>query len=203
MIADAFRGHGTLRTKLNVNGKELAANLQWGNASRTFTVVAKASNPAASDEIKKDLAGGKVSELGITVLHRGITINFQTAVLRAAYLILFKCFGYEYARHEIVQVIRRRIIDLSLEHPRLSSLILEVPDFMPPHDSQHYVFPGDVDGVPFFLVIIRVRKATTSYLGAYLPAPSERCGEFFDLMEQAAKEHNGKTLTFPTETMFE
>ena len=140
-IADAFRGHGTLKAKLNINGHELAANLQWGDRRSDFRVVDKATDPAASEGSKSQFADGKVSQVDFTLYFNYITNNFQTAVLRAAYLILFKCFGYEYVQHDIVQVIRRRIADPSLGHPRLASLIFEARNLTPPYDSQHDVVP--------------------------------------------------------------
>ena len=201
-IVDAFRGHGTLRTKLNVNGHQLSANLEWGDGHKHFHVVGKATNPASSDAAEREFVSGKVFEIDLTLFFGYDKTRFQKAVLRAAYLILFKCFGYEYARHDVVQAIRRRITDPTLEHPRLASLIIEAKNFSPGNDRQHYIVPGNVNGVEFFLVIIRVRRSTTSYLGAYMPVPVARCNEFFDLMEQCAKEHNGETLTIPEGAIF-
>ena len=200
--ADALRGHGTLKAKLNVNGHELVANLEWGESFKNFHVVGKATNPAASAGSQKEFAAGKVKNVQMTLYVDCIKNKFQTAVLRAAYLVLFKCFGYQYASDDIVQSIRRRIADPSLEFPRLASLILELRNFTPPYDAQHYVVPGTVNGVQFFLVIVRVRKATTTYLGAFLPVPVERSNEFFEVMELCAKEHNGESWTFPTAGMF-
>jgi len=201
-IVDAFQGHGFLKTNLNIKDHKLVANLKWGNGYKHFRIVDKATNPAAREELQQEFADSNVSTMNCTLFFDYIKNNFQTAVLRAAYLIIFKCFGYEYACHEIVQVVRRRIANPSLEYPRLASLILEARNFNPPYDAQHYVIPGNVNGVEFFLVIIRVRRTTTTYLGAYLPVPVNRSDEFFDLMELCAKEHNGKTLTVPTTAMF-
>lgn len=201
-VKDALKGHGTLKTTLNINGHELAANLEWGSDFKNFRVVGKATNPAASKASLEEFKAGKVSEVNFTVNFDYVRNNFNTAVLRAAYLILFNYFGYKYARHDIVQIVRRRIADRSLLHPNLSSLVLEARNFRPPVDNQHFVVGGDVNGVDFFLVIIRVRRKTTTYLGAYMPVPVPRCNEFFDLMELTAREHNGGKLTIPNAAMF-
>lgn len=201
-VKEAFQGHGTLKTKLNINGHEMIANLEWGDGHKNFHIVGKATNPAASDASQDEFKAGNVQNVNFTVYFNYIKNNLNTAVLRAAYLVLFKCYGYEYARHYIVQTLRQRIANPSLDHPNLASLILEARNFTPPHDDQHYVVPGNVNGVKFFLVIIRVRRKTTTYLGAYMPVPVDRCDEFFDLMELTAKEHNGETLTIPTAAMF-
>lgn len=201
-VKDAFQGHGTLKTKMNINGHEMIANLKWGDGQKNFHVVGKATNPAASDASQEEFKAGNVENINVTLYFDYNKNNFNTAVLRAAYLILFKCYGYEYVRHDIVQTIRKRIIDRSREHPNLASLILEARNFAPPYDDQHFVVPGNVNGVEFFLAIIRVRRETTTYFAAYMPVPVDRCAEFFDLMELAAKEHNGETLTIPTAARF-
>jgi hypothetical protein len=200
--ADAFQGHGVLPTTLDVNGNRLAANLRWGEGRKDFVVVGKATSPGAWAAVQADFAAGKVSELRFTLAPRFCKHSFQTAILRAAYLVLFKCFGYEYVRHEVVQVVRRRIADPTLGHPRVASLTFEARNLSPPYDAQHYVVPGNVNGVEFFLVVLRVRRSTTRYLGAYLPVPVDRSQEFFGLMERCAKDYNGKTLTVPARAIF-
>jgi len=194
--ADAFRGRGTLKTELDIGGNRLVANLRLGQASNDFLVVGKATDPAASDRSKKEFAGGKVSEVKFKILCGYTENSFQTALLRAAYLILFMRCGYEYAKHDIVQVIRRRIIEPALDTPRLASLILDVKEFAPQKDSQHYIIRGKVSGIPLALVIIRVRRETTRYLGVYLPIPSGRSDKFFGMMEACAQAYDGKAVTF-------
>jgi hypothetical protein len=201
-VRDALQGHGMLKTKLNINGHEMVANLKWGDGHKNFHVVGKATNPSAEIETRKEFSAGNVSNANFTLYFDYKQNNFQTAVLRAAYLVLFKCFGYEYASKSVTQAIRHRIVDSSHAHPNLASLIIELRDFTPPYDAQHYVVRGNVNGVEFFLVIIRVRRVTTTYLGAYLPVPAEHCEQFFDLMEQCAKEHNGEKLTIPIAGIF-
>ncbi|QDS90258.1 hypothetical protein EC9_44650 [Rosistilla ulvae] len=202
VIADVFKGHGTLPAKISVKGKEVAANLEWGEDAKNFTVVGKASNPVSAAEIQQAFADGKVKQMNVTLPYKYSKNNFQTAVLRAAYLIVFQYFGYEWASHDVVQTIRRRIDDPSLELPRLASLVVELRNFNPPHDAQHYVVSRNVNDVKFLLAIVRVRKKTTSYLGAYLPVPLDGSERFFDLMEQAAKEHPGQSFKIPMTQIF-
>jgi hypothetical protein len=201
-VTDALQGHGTLRTRLDINGHELIANLEWGEKSKNFYVVEKATNPAACAGSRQEIVSGKVSAFNFTTFLGYSRDNFNRAVVRAAYLVLFQRFGYGYARHDTVQMIRRRIADPSLQHPQLGSLVLEARNFSAPCVSQHFFVNGNVNGVGFFLVFIRVRRKTTTYLGAYLPLPERRDGEFFDLMEQFTKANDRKTLTFPAESIF-
>jgi len=199
---DAIHGHGAIHTKMNVNGQEVVTNLKWGDGSKNFAVVGKASDPTAVTAIREEFNADKVTELKCRLSLGYAKNNFQTAVLRAAYLVLFEGLGYEYVQHEIVQVIRRRICDRLLEHPILGSLIVEIRDFKPPADRSYYLTSGDVNGVKFFLVIIRLRKATTSYVGAYLPVPADGSDEFFELMEQCKREHDGEMLKIPAKALF-
>jgi hypothetical protein len=201
-MMDAFQGHGSFRTKLNVNGHKLVANLEWLDGHKHFKVIGKATNPSEWNAAHKEFQAGNVSELKCTMYFRYSKKNFERALLRAAYLVAFKCFGYDYAMHDIAQVIRRRIVDPSLSHPRLSSMIIEADKFAPPHDLQHYIIPGNVTGVDFILVVIRVRRATTKYLAVFLPVPGDRSSEFFQLMEVSEKQNNGKTFRIPPERIY-
>lgn len=201
-VKDALRGHGRLKSKLDVNGHEMTANVEWGQGQKNFYIVDKATNPAASRGSQEQFKAGKVKKVNFTLDLGYKRNNFNTAVLRAAYLVLFKCFGYEYARHDIVQLIRRRIADLSLEHPNPASLVFEARNFAPPGELQHFVVPGNINGVEFFLVFIRLCRASRSYVGAYMPVPVARSDEFFDLMNLASEEHDGESFEIPTTAMF-
>lgn len=197
-----MRGHGTLKTELDINGHRLIANLEWGEKQKSFHVVGKATNPAACVGSRQEFAAGKVANVNFTMLLEYSRNNFNTAVLRAAYLVLFQRFGYEYARYRVVQQIRRRIADTSLEYPNLGSLVFEARDFPAPCNSQHFFVNGDVNGVRTFIVFIRVRRKTTTYLGAYLPIPDDRDNEFFDLMSRYAEEQNRRNFTIPAGAIF-
>ena len=194
-VLEAFQGHGSLPSTLIVRGTKVAANLVWNIGKKDFKIVGEASNPAAVDAIQDDFKAGLVSEVEFAIPFGYSENNFQTAVLRASYLVAFWRFGYEYAKHEIVQGVRRRICDPSLEHPRLSTLIAKLGKLAPKFDLPHFMVPGDVNGVGFLFVVIRVKKATTTYFGVHLPAPGDRCEEFFDLMEQYSREHDGATIS--------
>lgn len=200
-VHDAFRGHGHLRTKLNINGNEMVANLQWKEGQKSFHIVGKASNPIALTTSEADFHSGNVDEFTFTILYNYARNNFKTSLLRSAYLVLFKRFGYEYAKHSIANEIRKRVMDLSLEQPNIDSLIVEARGFRPPFDDQQYVIPGSINDAEFCLVILRIRRATTKYMGVYLPLPCDDCGKFFKLMNSFAKEQNGLKMSIPAEAI--
>ena len=201
-MADALKGHGSIPTVLKINGQRIVANLHLAKQRKDFVVVQQASDPAAIDAIKDEFNAGRVSEMNCSISFGYAKSNFQTAVLRAAYLVLFKCFGYEYVKHEIVQIIRLGIADASLEHPRLSSLVFVLDDFESPFDGAHNVLPVTIDDIPSFLVIIRAQKATETFLGAFMPAPIDGSDRFFDVLEKFTKEHDKKRVTIKTGRVF-
>lgn len=199
-VTDAFKGHGTLPVTLKVNGKRMVANLHWG--TKNFHVVPKASNPNEVTAIRQDFKNNDVPEFSFSLSYGYALNTLNTALLRAAYLVLFKCFGYEYARHEIVQSLRRRICETSLEQPQLGPLMIQLQNAELPYDEPHLIAPGNVNGVEFFLVILRLKKETTTWRGVYMPNPGDRDAEFFDLMEQCSREHDGEQLKIPTKAIF-
>jgi len=201
-VVDAFSGHGTFSTRLSPGSGHITANLRWEKSGKHFSVVAKASDPAAVLRFRTGLESGSVQSFDTTI-HFGFNeLKFQSAVLKAAYLVLFKCFGYEYAKHEIVQEVRRMIADPALSQDIVPSLIIKLSDFLAPIDKQHLVAPGKMNSSEFFFVIIRMKNATTSYYGAFMPVPGANDREFFDTMSKFARENEKLNLTVPHEVIF-
>lgn len=199
---DGFNGHGTLPVKLEVLGKRVTANIEWGDGFKNINIVGEASNPAEVAAMQADAEAGRFGELNLTINYGYIKNRFQTGLLRCAYLSLYKCFGYEYACTEIVQVLRRRICDMNQETPRLGSLIGELRNGAVPYTDPYFIVPGNVNGVQFFMVAIRLKKQTESYHFVYMPAPSDRSDEFFEMMERCSRDNDGVTLTIPHELVF-
>ncbi|QDT33302.1 HNH endonuclease [Thalassoglobus polymorphus] len=189
-LKDALQGHGTIATELNINGKRMVANLDWKN--KNFHVVGKATDPRVNDLVKDEFQAGLVEKMKVTFSFGYAKNQFNRAALRAAYLVLFRCFGYQYVVHDVVQILRRRICDPTQEFPRLGSMIVEFrnKDNFPDHEP-HLVSVGNVNDVQFFLVILRVKKATISHIGVFMPAPTAPTDLFFELMDRCSQEHNG------------
>jgi len=195
---DAFRGHGAFSTEVNINGKRMAANLDW--ATRSFHVVGKATDPRASESVKADFQAGLVGEINVSLSIGYHKDQFDRAVLRAAYLVLFRRLGYEYLVHDVVQVLRRRICDAAQTFPRLGSIILEFRNPRNfPEDEPHVLTGGTINDVQFLLAILRVRKSTVTYLGAFMPHPTAPIEIFCEVMEQCSREYNGQELTIPSD----
>ena len=201
-VQDGFGGHGTIPAKLSAHGHTVTAKIEWGDGYKNIHIVGRASNPAEVSAIQEQFKAGNIDELNLTLPFGYIKNRFQTALLRCAYLAVFKCFGYEYAKHDVVQVIRQRICAPSLEYPRLGSLIGELRDGEIPYKDPYIIVPGNVNGVEFFLVIIQLRKETTTIHCVFMPVPVERSDEFYGIMEHCSEDYKGKMLHIPYELAF-
>ena len=199
---DGFSGHGTIPAKLEVLGKTVAANVEWGDGFKNINIVGKASNPAEVQAMQEDASAGRFDELHLTLNFGYIKNRFLTGLLRCAYLALFKCFGYEYAKQDVVQAIRRRICNMDIERPRLGSLIGELRNGTIPYTDPYFIVPGNVNGIQFYIVVIRLKKETETFHFVYMPVSVERCDKFFEMMERCANDNNGVKLTIPHELVF-
>lgn len=199
---DGFSGHGTIPAKLEVLGKTVTANVAWGDGFKHINIVGKASNPAEVQAMQEDASAGRFDELHLRLNFGYIKPRFQTGLLRCAYLALFKCFGYEYARADVVQVLRRRICNMDIEQPRLGSLIGELRKETIPYTDPYFIVPGNVSGIQFYLVVIRLKKETETFHFVCMPVPVQQCGEFFEKMERHPIDNNGVKLTIPHELVF-
>jgi len=200
--SDSFKGKGVFAAELIINEKKVAAELEWANGAKNFTIIEKASNPRNIAAIQQDFKDGIVSQLNVKFRYSYNKNRMHLAVLRCAYLILFKCHGYEYAKHSVIQTVRKRIFDPNTIEPSLASLIIGMEMFNPPEDKQHFVAPGELNGVPFFLVIIRVKQKTTSYLGAFMPIPHARSEDFFSAMKSFASKREQHKFNIPIRCMY-
>ena len=198
-MTDQIRGHGQMPVEMIVNDKRLAANLHWGDGHKQFTVVPQATNPRMSEAIQSEFREGKVGDFKVQWAMAHSKAGFQRSVLRVAYLALFQLFGYAYTRHDIVQVLRRRISDTSMTAPNLAPIIIHVQNDLGQPQWNYIAIPGKINAVAFFLVIIRLKKETHSYVGVFMPVPKDGCHEFFAQMEQFAKEWAKKPFTIPSD----
>ena len=164
---DAFQGHGEISTTIQFGDERIAATLLWGDGRKDFTVVPQATNPKSSEQLKKLAQLQSLPDLKVTLELGYSKRRFYTGVMRSAYLILFKCLGYEYVKHEGVQEIRRRICGDGLSESDMDCLIIELRNATLPSDRQHLVATSHRSEVGFFLVSVRLQLQTTTYIGAF------------------------------------
>ncbi len=187
---DAFKGHGTIPATLDVKGKKVVANIEWGDGFKNIQIVDKASNPATISGIQDMFKNGEVSEINLNLLYGYAMKSLQEGLLRCAYLAVFKCFGYEYARQKGVQIIRRRICDPLVKCPPLDSLTGILNGDKLSWDKSHIIIPCRIDGYESFFVIIPLRQKTTTYRFVFMPR-NNNFDEFLKMTENF-KKHNDK-----------
>lgn len=200
--ADGFAGKIKLRTRIAAGKEQVSANCLWTESGKHFEVVSKASKPKALSRLRDGLEAGAITDIQVTIELGFNHLKFQAALLKSAYLILFKCYGYEYSRHDIVQQIRRFLNALFHHSRTIETLVIEIRNFIPPYDYQHFVIPGKIGGVEFFLVIIRLQRITTNYHGVFLPVPIVGCEKFFEKMDAIKNVDEALTCSIPREIIF-
>ncbi len=205
-MTDAFAGHRKFPGEIFVDGRRLAVQVDWGQAFKNFEVVGRATNPADQEMIKAAFTSGAVREVKFEFSY-GYRLNeFRVAILRCAYLVLYKWLGYPYVASEMAQILRRRIANPSLVTPRLETMQLELRSTNLPQTISHFVFPGAVtlgpdetNQTPFYLVILRISQKTTTWLGVFMPQAPATPDTFFELIEKMRHEYDGKVLSLPTQ----
>lgn len=201
-VADVFAGKKPFRTRIAAGGEQISANCFWTERGKHFVVIRKASSPKALSRMRMGLESGTISNLEVGMEYGFNLLKSQAALLKSAYLILFKCYGYEYSRHDVVQKIRQ-VLSAPFQHRRtIESLVVELKSFIPPYEYQHFVIPGKIGAVEFFLVVIRLQRVTTTYHGVFLPVPISGCNEFFETMNEFAKTERTLSFSIPKDIVF-
>lgn len=192
---DAFKGHGTMPVEMNINGNRMVANLVWGEETKNFIVVGKASDHRAIAAIQDDFRANKVPEFAFTLNYGYAIDNFNRAVTRSTYLALFERFGYRYAQRDVIQALRLRVMDGALESPDLNLLVIGLGTAELLRDGDYLILRRNIEGTNCFLVIIRAQGNSTSYLGAFFPDDPISIKDFEMLMEQHMKKTDRKQVT--------
>lgn len=184
-VSDAIAGRGTFDTEMLMNGKRLVTNLSWSPGHKNFDVIKKANDPRVIAAVQQGLRLGQVSDIDLKFRLGYSRTGFQTAALRAAYLIMFKCFGYRYLLQENVQRLRHRISDPRLSTPRLETLIVGVEGSMLPADKSFGLVEGvQIDDIPVTWVALRLKRETIRHLVVFMPVLGVGDERFFSVMER-------------------
>jgi hypothetical protein len=183
-------GQDMRRTKVTINGHKLAADLISTPGNRNFNIVKEANDPKVLEILQNQMKEGILPQEIKFQIALPAKDNFNRAAVRSAYLILFKCFGYEYAMHETVQSIRRRAVGDSTTEPDFRMMVVSFGEVIFPLDRQHFVVPVELDGIDVFFVVLRLSVTTSSYLGVFMPIPTTDIKMFFDVLSARAKQRS-------------
>ncbi len=201
-ICDAFNGLQPIRATMSALGNNVKVNMQWGSRSNNIQIVDKASNPAAVQALMSKGASGEISEyqfkLGLGYTKSG----FRRALIRCAYLALFRKFGYSYVKHEAPQFIRRLICESGRADPKLRSIVAEVRGANFPYNVPYFLVPVTIGNIDCALVFIRLRRLSTSIHAVYMPNTSCSPASYMDVMDRWSAQADGATLTLPLVGVF-
>lgn len=199
---DQLSGHGVLRSKLCIQGSEATANVAWGNGYTNIEILEEFSNPKHVEGMRKNAESCHIDEIAIHMKFGFAADRFKIGLLRCAYLALFKCFGYEYAKTSSAQVVRQRICNPSDDRFRLDSLIGKICSNERLYDEPYLVACGQISEHPICLVIIRLAKETSSHHLVFLPMGDDRNEGFFDAMEELSRVGDKQNLVIPKNLLF-
>ena len=138
----------------------------------------------------------------MTLFYRYTIDHLQKGLMRCAYLAVFKCFGYNYAKQETVQILRRRICDLSIQHPSLDSLAGILKNGELSWNNSHIILPCEIEGLKCFFVIIPLHKKTTTYRFVFIPGTDNDFDEFLGMTEHFKKDNDGKKVNISFKNAF-
>lgn len=201
-IEDAFKGYGHIPAILTVNGKKVTANVEWKENSKNIKIVGKASNPINVSSIQKQMTKQEVDKFHLTFKYGYIQKRLEMGLLRYAYLVLFKCFGYKYAMSDAVQVIRGRIFEPACRNPKLDILTGTLKNSDIPWGGSYIIVPTRVASLDFFLVILLLRKKTITYRFVLMPGLKNTFREFYDMAKQFKSDTDKQTIKINFEHAF-
>jgi hypothetical protein len=193
---NSLAGDGsTLRGSLQIGGLRLPMKIAWGGGKGKNVIR---------------ILGGKQEELSqfigaIRGLKQGDSLQLRTdldynvnrqrrALLRIAYLSLFRHFGYKYVLSKGGNAIRRLIVgetrtdELWRLTPRIQIRdirgFFEKPVVISPVRCGHFIVA--------FLVFVRIERGEERYFGALMPPPNVPEDRVIELLTKVGRELDGK-----------
>ena len=175
---DSIEGTEPIPTMMSNPKGRIAADLLLPVVSKTapitLQVIGKASSPAATEDLRNNLAPG--FELTLHMRFGFIPERYWRAVLRSAYLAVFQAEGYQYVFSAGAARVRGVVNGTA---PVRANIIMEAfPEQEPPGDL--LVMPHAFNDVgECFTVLLRLRSKRTRYLAVFLPG---KHGSDWDLL---------------------
>lgn len=176
------------------------ADLEWSEVDPiTIRMIKKASNPHAVEEIRSRMKAGRPPRLGMTLDLQVHPLFCRRGLVRAAYLCLTHFLGYQYVLSDGGAAARELIGTHAIEPP------LSIVNVKPQCDFTDPYFPvplGSMGYHDMMLVILRLTRLKTRYVGVFLPCESDVSLDRLlaaktDLMRRTVKfASNGKPYEF-------
>lgn len=202
---DAFAGKTSkpLKGRVSIGHGEMAVDVHWGPDSVVMRGVSRASSPARVIALESELnvaSDGSEIHLNIPLGYR--LLNSQLAILRMAYLLMFRQFGYGYIFHPNLAQIREQINDI--ETDRIVSRALIRLNSRPPEG-----FAVTVLTVPkelrCFFVMFDLSSAVERFVGVVMPGLDQSDQNVYESWQAFAPRGGGsfhfKYLPYDTEIL--
>ena len=178
---DSLAGLGTLPLKgrIGIAGNQLPAQLDVRD--RTFRVGG--GKPAVVDEVRNMFQEGRIESIDLNFSLGYIPGRAYLALLRIAYLAIFRKLGYPYIFSPAAGVVRE-IISRS-EHPPadLGNLIAELKNIFPvPRDPLQLVSLGDIGAI---VVVITLLADSKRYYAVPMPDPGISADKVLETLRNA------------------
>jgi len=178
---NSLAGLGTLPLKgrIGISGNQLPA--QFDVRGRTFRVGG--GSPALIDEVKDMFRKGRIESMDLQFSFGYVPDRAYLALLRIAYLAIFRELGYRYILSPPATVMRE-IISRS-EHPPagLGSLIAELRSISPvPREPLQFISLGDTGTVAVVITLLAHGKR---YYAVPMPDPGTDADKVLETLRTA------------------
>ena len=178
---DSLAGLGTLPLKgrIGIAGNQLPA--RFDVSDRTFRVGG--SRPAVLDEIKHVFQEGRIESIDLNFSLGYIPGRAYLALLRIAYLAMFRELGYAYILSPAASVLREIISRAENPPVDLRNLIAELKNILPvPRQPLQFVSLGDIGAVA---VVITLLADSKRYYAVPMPDPRASADNVLETLRNA------------------
>jgi hypothetical protein len=169
---------GPVRTKIRIGQGEFNSNvyLTYKEGKPLIKIVGlpHLSNPTLQEQAVKELSDGTKN---IEMKHR-LDYNYvrsQIALLRSAYLMMFRHFGYAYVLNRITEPLRKQIREPFTE----SSILSGVVRLLEPIDQSAVTLLTTPEYLRCFWVKLKLSRKIDCNVGVALPGVNQDCAELY------------------------
>jgi hypothetical protein len=169
---DTFAGFGKrpIRGNIEVAGIRVPADIDWkATIHKTTTFRLRQNEAQKLNQFRQTLTSGGVDKINLDLNFGFIPNSAYLAVLRIAYLAMFREVGYKYVRSPAAGVIRKLIASYPDPEADLGRIVAEAKNVSPPPAEPLQLFSVANDIA--VLVLITLVADTKRYYCTLMPHP--------------------------------
>jgi hypothetical protein len=158
------------RGRIEIAGMTVPTDIDWkASVGQTTTFALRPFKPAVHEAIRSEMMGGRVKTLNVTLSFDFIPGRTNIALLRIAYLAMFRALGYRYILSPSVSVIRNVINSFEMCPLEVAHFVGQIGGEPQRSGKQIQLIPIR-DGIAI-LVVIPLVTSITRYYAAFMPGP--------------------------------